>query len=415
MQFSEKIQPQKMGFREYIEALEDERRKIQVFHRELPLSLELVAQAIEACRQQLSGTTTEYNLNGQSECSEQTSTDDPVFEEFIPIKKRASPDCDEEDDEEYYDDGEEQHSHRNKIQKEDSTNNNNNNSSCSTDKKKSDWLRSVQLWNPDPQPPKEDVPRKASVVEVKRSIGGAFQPFHREESTVGKVNASSSSLPTAKTPSSPPVPATSSTGPVSTGGNAGSGGKREEKGQGQRKQRRCWSQELHKRFLHALQQLGGADSATPKQIRELMKVDGLTNDEVKSHLQKFRLHTRRPTTMIPNSANSQTAPLFLVGNIFVQPQEYAAATAAIATSTVSSGELTTVTTAPHAAIYAPVATHPTTIVPRTQTHPSMKKSPKCNKLEDVSDHSHSEERANHGEGNSPASSSSTHGTTSPGC
>ena len=25
--------------------------------------------------------------------------------------------------------------------------------------------------------------------------------------------------------------------------------------------------------------------ATPKQIREVMKVDGLTNDEVKSHLQ----------------------------------------------------------------------------------------------------------------------------------
>jgi len=25
--------------------------------------------------------------------------------------------------------------------------------------------------------------------------------------------------------------------------------------------------------------------ATPKQIREFMKVDGLTNDEVKSHLQ----------------------------------------------------------------------------------------------------------------------------------
>ena len=25
--------------------------------------------------------------------------------------------------------------------------------------------------------------------------------------------------------------------------------------------------------------------ATPKQIREMMKVDGLTNDEVKSHLQ----------------------------------------------------------------------------------------------------------------------------------
>lgn len=33
--------------------------------------------------------------------------------------------------------------------------------------------------------------------------------------------------------------------------------------------------------------------ATPKQIRELMQVDGLTNDEVKSHLQvgpNFPIH-----------------------------------------------------------------------------------------------------------------------------
>lgn len=32
------------GFREYVEALEEERRKIQVFQRELPLCLELVNQ-----------------------------------------------------------------------------------------------------------------------------------------------------------------------------------------------------------------------------------------------------------------------------------------------------------------------------------------------------------------------------------
>ncbi|CAI9781892.1 unnamed protein product [Fraxinus pennsylvanica] len=53
----------------------------------------------------------------------------------------------------------------------------------------------------------------------------------------------------------------------------------------QRKQRRCWSLELHRRFVNALQQLGGEQVATPKQIRDLMQVDGLTNDEVKSHLQ----------------------------------------------------------------------------------------------------------------------------------
>ncbi|CAN1307298.1 Myb family transcription factor EFM [Linum perenne] len=59
--------------------------------------------------------------------------------------------------------------------------------------------------------------------------------------------------------------------------------------QGSRKQRRCWSPELHRRFVSALQQLGGSQAATPKQIREIMQVDGLTNDEVKSHLQVSQL------------------------------------------------------------------------------------------------------------------------------
>ncbi|KAH7352425.1 hypothetical protein KP509_19G044400 [Ceratopteris richardii] len=66
-----------------------------------------------------------------------------------------------------------------------------------------------------------------------------------------------------------------------------------------RKQRRCWAAELHRKFIDALQQLGGAEVATPKQIREIMQVDGLTNDEVKSHLQKYRLHMRKPNSAIP--------------------------------------------------------------------------------------------------------------------
>ncbi|XP_074305205.1 transcription factor HHO5-like [Silene latifolia] len=64
----------------------------------------------------------------------------------------------------------------------------------------------------------------------------------------------------------------------------------------ERKQRRSWSPELHCRFIDALEKLGGSQVATPKQIRDLMQVDGLTNDEVKSHLQKYRLHVRKVPT-----------------------------------------------------------------------------------------------------------------------
>ncbi|KAK2403993.1 myb transcription factor family protein [Trifolium repens] len=378
----------KMGFSDYIQALEEERRKIQVFPKELPLSLELVTQAIEACRQQLSGTTTEYNLNGQqSECSEQTtSTDGPVLEEFIPIKKRASPYCEQVyDDEDEEDD--EQHSHH-KQQK------------ISMDKKKSDWLRSVQLWNPDP-PSHEDVTRKVvlpPVLELKRNGsggGGAFHPFQKDE----RVNNNKTcELLSKGQPSSIGVAAASSNAATVTTSNNAGNCKRDEKEE-KRKQRRCWSQELHKRFLQALQQLGGADSATPKQIRELMNVDGLTNDEVKSHLQKYRLHTRRPSPSNNESANSQTAaPFVLVGNIFVQQQEYGG----VASST-TSGEMTKVV-APSGGIYAPVTTHPPPAA--TIKKPEFK----------MFEHSISEERANNkSEGavhsNSPTSSSSTHNTT----
>lgn len=95
--------------------------------------------AIDACKQQLSGTTTEYNLNVQSECSEQTSSEAPVLEEFIPIKRASS-----------HSDGEELQEYSKKPK------NDVNKNFCDKICKKSDWLRSVQLWNQTPDPlPKE--------------------------------------------------------------------------------------------------------------------------------------------------------------------------------------------------------------------------------------------------------------------
>lgn len=104
----------------------------------------------------------------------------------------------------------------------------------------------------------QDVSKKtASVVgEVKNNGGGgAFQPFQKEKSplkteaapVVGKTLGSSSV----------PEATTSSTAETASKGSGGTSKREDKESQTQRKQRRCWSSELHRRFLHALQQLGG--------------------------------------------------------------------------------------------------------------------------------------------------------------
>ena len=57
---------------------------------------------------------------------------------------------------------------------------------------------------------------------------------------------------------------------------------------GGKKARVVWAVELHSRFVSAVNALG-LDKAVPKRILDLMGVQGLTRENVASHLQKYRL------------------------------------------------------------------------------------------------------------------------------
>ncbi|XP_071689547.1 transcription factor MYBC1-like [Rutidosis leptorrhynchoides] len=74
---------------------------------------------------------------------------------------------------------------------------------------------------------------------------------------------------------------------ITTGGGGG-----DEPARTLKRPRLVWTPQLHKRFVDAVAHLG-IKSAVPKTIMQLMSVDGLTRENVASHLQKYRLYLKR--------------------------------------------------------------------------------------------------------------------------
>ncbi|GAA0181103.1 hypothetical protein LIER_30200 [Lithospermum erythrorhizon] len=81
-----------------------------------------------------------------------------------------------------------------------------------------------------------------------------------------------------------------------TGGNgaagSGCGSGLDEPARTLKRPRLVWTPQLHKRFVDAVAHLG-IKNAVPKTIMQLMSVDGLTRENVASHLQKYRLYLKR--------------------------------------------------------------------------------------------------------------------------
>ncbi|KAL8553310.1 hypothetical protein ACS0TY_001835 [Phlomoides rotata] len=263
---------------DYVNRLRDEMRKIDAFKRELPLCMFLLDDAIATIEEEI------------MLCKK--SNPKPILEEFIPLKIK-SPDV--------------------KIEAP-------NEKEITNSKEKMSWMSSVQLWNSDDhlnhihtannKKRKEEVINRDGLFRSgkNRTSGRAFAPCNNFP-VIGKESDDEMPGVTSLSLRTPEIKnlkeeiycnglssksSSSKSGSVSV--SNGQSNFKAEQQQAGRKQRRCWSLELHRRFVSALQQLGGAQAATPKQIRELMQVDGLTNDEVKSHLQKYRLHTRRILT-----------------------------------------------------------------------------------------------------------------------
>lgn len=68
-----------------------------------------------------------------------------------------------------------------------------------------------------------------------------------------------------------------------------------------------WSSHMHSQFVAAVNKLG-IDKAVPKKILELMGVDGLTRENVASHLQKYRLYLKKAAKIDGGAAATASQP-----------------------------------------------------------------------------------------------------------
>uniref|UniRef100_A0A2P2JJQ2 HTH myb-type domain-containing protein n=1 Tax=Rhizophora mucronata TaxID=61149 RepID=A0A2P2JJQ2_RHIMU len=162
----------------------------------------------------------------------------------------------------------------------------------------SNWL---SRWEGELPSPEELMPLTQSLITPDLALAFDIR------NTATNIAAASAAATTATAttpppPPPPPLPPSSNTPLASPQPNSaefaadsadlGSGAAADEPARTLKRPRLVWTPQLHKRFVDAVAHLG-IKNAVPKTIMQLMSVDGLTRENVASHLQKYRLYLKR--------------------------------------------------------------------------------------------------------------------------
>ncbi|KAF8106592.1 hypothetical protein N665_0137s0044 [Sinapis alba] len=148
-----------------------------------------------------------------------------------------------------------------------------------------DWFT---RWEEELPSPEELIPLSQSLISPDLALafdiripGNSGQPHHHHH----HQSTPPPQLPSSQANSSAEFAADS----ADLGSGAAAG---DEPARTLKRPRLVWTPQLHKRFVDAVAHLG-IKNAVPKTIMQLMSVDGLTRENVASHLQKYRLYLKR--------------------------------------------------------------------------------------------------------------------------
>ncbi|RWW62708.1 hypothetical protein BHE74_00030146 [Ensete ventricosum] len=310
---------------ESVRSLEEEKRKIEAFKRELPLCMHLLTDG----RLVIEGLEKELEKCRGERCAR-------VFGESILIKEKF------------------QEEGRVKLEKD-----------CEA---KVNWMSSAQLWSDNPNRNNSKGNKNGKKVtpegggELKRQQkkeklfleskslggGGAFVPFKGLSAVIangeeGKPTVALSDL-SLQAPAMDNGALTlyavteghcvggssskgAGTAPTSALATAGDHPSSQAQQQPPRKLRRCWSPELHRRFLFALQKLGGAQAicrwdrtlgSSYYSFPHLFIISDRINRTFPLLIQKYRLHARR----IPNSSDAANRRVAVARGVWVPEEQY---------------------------------------------------------------------------------------------